>query len=397
MTRSQLAPGVEIVAVPGRGLAVRTADGEFLGVRTGEADEAALLARLSGTAANACGPGLDRLVRAFEDAGYAAPAPRAAPWPAERRDVLLMGDPVLTEPLAGYLRAAGAEPRTAASPACPETAAAVVWCLDGPVPPGLWDAADRLPERGVAWLRCHREGAQAYVEPLAVTAGDVTSAHVRARRLAATPAHRELNAYWTGPRTAGAPFRLTVAAAGLIAALLADDLTRWATGAPAAGTLPARRRLRRVDLRTLTVTEHPVLPVPSVASMPGDARLLSVAPVPGDTKHPSATPVPGDTKHPSATPIPGDTKHPSATPVPGDTKHPSATPIPGDTKHPSATPVPGDTKLPGAALTPANPNSRLTPADSGSRLTPANPDSPGAAPSPRVAGAPAAPAPENAG
>ncbi|MDG4866033.1 hypothetical protein P8605_48565, partial [Streptomyces sp. T-3] len=94
------------------------------------------------------------------------------------------------------------------------------------------------------------------------------SAHVRARRLAATPAHRELAAYWSGPRTTGAPVQLDAPAAGLLAALLADDLTRWATSAPDAGGLPARRRLRRVDLRTLIVTEHPVLPVPDIAPMP---------------------------------------------------------------------------------------------------------------------------------
>ncbi|MGP4110804.1 hypothetical protein ACTWP5_07790 [Streptomyces sp. 4N509B] len=269
MSRRQLAPGVAVVAVPGRGLAVRTADGEFLGVRTGEADRDALLTRLSGTSGEPDAE-LDRLCRAFEDAGYLTGEPRPTEWPAGRRDVWLVGDAALTEPLAAYLRAEGATPRPAEPDAVTDgrRPAAVVWCLDGPVPEGLWEAADRLPDRGVAWLRCHREGWQAYVEPLAAAAGDVTSAHVRARRLAATPAHRELSAYWNGPRTSGARVRLTAAAAGLLAALLAHDLTRWATDAPDTGGLPARRRLRRVDLRTLTVTEHPVLPVPDVAPMP---------------------------------------------------------------------------------------------------------------------------------
>jgi hypothetical protein len=323
VSRSQLAPGVEIVAVPGRGLAVRTADGEYLSVRTGDADDGALLSRLSGRSTGAPDAELDRLLRAFDGAGYLTDGPRHAEWPDGRRDVLLLGSPVLTEPLAVLLRASGAEPRSAepddlagvapvasaglagvaplagdatlatsgspvgatplaydelgsahqAAPGAPAGAvpAAVVWCLDGPVPEGLWDTADRLPERGTAWLRCHREGWQVCVEPLAAAPGDVTSAHVRARRLAATPAHRELAAYWSGPRTSGAPVRLTAPAAGLVAALLADDLTRWATGAPRSGGLPARRRLRRVDLRTLTVTEHPVLPVPAVAPMPGKA------------------------------------------------------------------------------------------------------------------------------
>ncbi|MGW1953299.1 hypothetical protein ACWCPI_11080 [Streptomyces sp. NPDC001920] len=272
MSRSQLAPGVEVVTVPGRGLAVRTADGEFLSVRTGEAHQDALLDRLAGTASDEPDAELARIVGAFEDAGYLTDGVRPTTWPAERRDVRLVGEPAVTGPLAAYLRAEGAEPRpTAPEEAADGRPAAVVWCLDGPVPEGLWDAADRLPERGVAWLRCHREGWQAYVEPLAAAAGDVTSAHVRARRRAATRAHRELDAYWTGPRTSGEAVRLTAAAAGLLAALLADDLTRWATDTPGHGSLPARRRLRRIDLRTLTVTDHPVLPVPDVAAMPGKA------------------------------------------------------------------------------------------------------------------------------
>jgi hypothetical protein len=309
VSRSQLASGVEVVTVPGRGLAVRTVDGEFLTVRTGDAPEDALLSRLAGGADGPSDAELDRLVGAFGDAGYLTAGPRPARWPAGSRDVRLLGDTALTEPLAGLLRASGAEPR----PAEPEDLirarsgdgpAAVVWCLDGPVPDGLWDVADRLPNHGIAWLRCHREGWQAYVEPLAAAPGDVTSAHVRARRLAATPAHRELAAYWTGPRTSGEPVRLTAPAAALLAALLADDLARWATdttgaGAPVpvtvtgtgtglpdietpgTGGIPARRRLRRVDLRTLTVTDHPVLPVPAVAPMPEKAER---APMPVKTE-----------------------------------------------------------------------------------------------------------------
>ncbi|WP_199547279.1 hypothetical protein [Streptomyces sp. N35] len=271
MSRSLLAPGVEVVAVPDGGLAVRTADGEFLRVAAGEAEQGELLSRLAGGPVERADAEVDRLVAAFEQAGYAEECGRAgrAVWPAGRRDVLLLGAPVLTKSLAGYLEAAGAAPRCG-RPGDWETGepAAVVWCLDGPVPEGLWDAADRLPERGIAWSRCHLEGWQAYVEPLAAEAGDVTSAQVRARRLAATPAHRELAAYWRGPRTTGSPVRLAEPSAGLLAALLADDLTRWATGAGDEGGLPARRGLRRVDLRTLTVTAHPVLPVPGVAAMP---------------------------------------------------------------------------------------------------------------------------------
>ncbi|MFC7993770.1 hypothetical protein ACFUV2_31245 [Streptomyces pilosus] len=281
MSRSRLAPGVEVVTVPGRGLAVRTPEGEFLGVRPGDADQEALLSLLAGDGTAPVDEEVERVVRAFAEAGYLTDGPHRSPWPAHRRDVRLLGDPVLTEPLAAHLTALGARPRTAPAAPPPGGASprtedlldgdprAVVWCLDGPVPDGLWDAADRLPEHGVAWLRCHREGRQAYVEPVAAAPGDVTSAHVRSRRLAATPAHRELAAYWSGPRTSGAPAGLSLPAAALLAALLADDLSRWATDAPDPAGLPARRRLRRVDLRTLTVTEHPVLPVPPVAPTPG--------------------------------------------------------------------------------------------------------------------------------
>ncbi|GGV53425.1 hypothetical protein [Streptomyces griseoflavus] len=284
MSRSRLAPGVELVTVPGRGLAVRTPEGEFLGVRPGDADEEALLSLLAGGGTAPADEELKRVLRAFEEAGYLTEGPHRPAWPAGRRDVRVLGDPVLTAPLCAHLAALGARPRT--TPAAPPSdgsptriedlldgdPGAVVWCLDGPVPDGLWDAADRLPEHGVAWLRCHREGRQAYVEPVAAAPGDVTSAHVRSRRLAATPAHRELAAYWSGPRTSGAPAGLSVTAAALLAALLADDLGRWATDAPAPAGLPARRRLRRVDLRTLTVTEHPVLPVPPVAPTPKKSR-----------------------------------------------------------------------------------------------------------------------------
>ncbi|MBJ6648089.1 hypothetical protein [Streptomyces sp. BSE7-9] len=280
MSRSRLVPGAEVVTVPGRGLAVRTPAGEFFTVRTGDVDEDALLSLLTGETTAPEDEGMERVIRAFEEAGYLTEAPPRPQWPAARQDVRILGDPVLTEPLAVQLAALGARPRTTPAVTDPGSSpvgiedlldghpSAVVWCLDGPVPDGLWDAADRLPEHGVAWLRCHREGWQAYVEPVAAAPGDVTSAHVRSRRLAATPAHRELAAYWSGPRTSGAPVRLAVPAATLLAALLADDLGRWATGASGPAGFPVRRRLRRVDLRTLTVTEHPVLPVPDVAPIP---------------------------------------------------------------------------------------------------------------------------------
>ncbi|MCK8681083.1 hypothetical protein [Streptomyces lichenis] len=273
----QLAPGVTLVTAPGQGLAVRTADGAFLRVDTADTDPAALTAALTGHPYGDSGtpaPELTDLIAAFEQAGYAAPAPADHPGRLDGRTVHLLGDAALTEPLAALIREEGGTVRpthpgelTAIS-GTGAAATAVVWCLDRPVPPGLWDDADRLPAHGTAWLRCHREGAQLWLEPFADRPGDVTSAHIRLRRLAATPAHRELAAYWAGHRSPEAAPPTTGAPAALAAALLAADLLAWAAADPGRGPLPVRRRLRRLDLRDLTVTEHPVLPVPDVAPLP---------------------------------------------------------------------------------------------------------------------------------
>ncbi len=74
MSRSRLVPGAEVVPVPGRGLALRTPEGEFFTIRTGNAREDALLALLTGAAEAPADDELERLVRAFEDAGHLATA-----------------------------------------------------------------------------------------------------------------------------------------------------------------------------------------------------------------------------------------------------------------------------------------------------------------------------------
>ncbi|QYA98600.1 hypothetical protein KZO11_36025 [Streptomyces anulatus] len=296
MTRSRLAPGTGIVTVPGGALVLRTSGGEFLRIDTGGVTGEDLVRRLAGEGApeddetsdeGAHTAELARLVEAFEAAGHALSTPPRAPLAG--RTVHVLGDPVLTAPVARCAGAEGAEvhritPDGVAelARAAPDVGAegrvAVVWCLDSPVPEGLWDTADRLPGRRIAWLRCHREGAHSWIEPLAADPGDVTSRHLRLRRLAATPAHRELAAYWAGHRTPDTGPHPTEASAALIAALLTADLIAWAwagagagAGVSRAAVLPVRRRLRRIDLRDLTLTEHPVLPVPDVAPLPAPA------------------------------------------------------------------------------------------------------------------------------
>ncbi|MFJ8233575.1 hypothetical protein ACIQ9E_27020 [Streptomyces sp. NPDC094448] len=299
MNTPRLKPGTALVAVPGRGLALRTPDGTFLRVDTADVPEEDLLRLFGGgplatpepppaagpvplpdaapatrTAPTATEPehtpASDRLLAAFEDAGYATrdPAP-AGDRPLTGTTLLLLGDPVLTRPVARLVRAAGAEPVPTAADDLPTRAVAgartaVVWCLDRPVPPGLWDRADRLSRDGVLWARCHREGAEAWLEPPASGPYGTTSADIRLRRLAATPAHRELAAYWAGSRTPDNGPRHTEASAACTAALLVHDLvTRLRLGPDR--TPPV---LRRIDLRDLTTTAHPVLPVPECAPLP---------------------------------------------------------------------------------------------------------------------------------
>ncbi|MFI7236595.1 hypothetical protein [Streptomyces cyaneofuscatus] len=271
MNRSRLAPGAGIVTAPGDRPVLRTSEGEFLRIDTGHIGPGELVDRLTEGEGPASSDELDRLIAAFVEAGHAVTEPRRPPLTG--RTVHLVGDPVLTEPLTRFAAAEGAEVHPATADDVAAIAGhrdtAVVWCLDSPVPEGLWDEADRLPARHTAWLRCHREGAHTWTEPLASAPGDVTAAHVRLRRLAATAAHRELAAYWAGHRTPDTGPHSTEPAAALIAALLTADLIAWASGEPRRGArLPARRRLRRIDLRDLTVTEHPVLPVPEVAPLP---------------------------------------------------------------------------------------------------------------------------------
>ncbi|MFD6798157.1 hypothetical protein [Streptomyces cyaneofuscatus] len=281
MNRSRLAPGAGIVTAPGDRPVLRTSDGEFLRIDTGHVGPGELVDRLTEGEGEPSSAGLDRLVAAFEEAGHAVTEPRRPPLTG--RIVHVLGDPVLTEPLARFAAAEGAEVHPVTADVLAGLAGrrdtAVVWCLDSPVPEGLWDEADRLPARHTAWLRCHREGAHTWTEPLASAPGDVTAAHVRLRRLAATAAHRELAAYWAGHRTPDTGPHPSEPAAALIAALLTADLIAWASGEPRRGEprsgeprkgarLPADRRLRRIDLRDLTVTEHPVLPVPEVAPLP---------------------------------------------------------------------------------------------------------------------------------
>lgn len=284
-----LGPGVTVFGVPDRGLALRTAHGEFLEINTDEATMRALPDALRGTAST-CAT-VERVVQAIltENPAGAQPQSGVTPGLGAGWRVLVLGDGALAQHMCEALAAAGAQPRIgtcaqarngATDVAAVRDTDAVLALADGPAPPE-WSELDVLPGRGIAWQRCSREGMQVLLEPVAATEGDVLHAHVRYRRRAVSIAYRELDGYWQASATGTAvhgPSPLGELEARFVAALAAADLRAWAHGSQRTGrpgwvpgttdrrtrTLPPARRLRRIDLRDLTVTDHPVLPVPPV-------------------------------------------------------------------------------------------------------------------------------------
>ncbi|WP_233160302.1 hypothetical protein [Pseudonocardia sp. MH-G8] len=302
---TRLRPGVALFDVPGRGAALRAADGTLLDIGLAPERIAALRewfdrppsGQPGSTPADPPGapaPGdAPAELAAFAEAGHLG-APRS--WPPERaRVVVLHGAGPVGAAVVAALRLAGAAPLPHPAGPSPDLLAEILamapWAVcavhAGPAP-RWWADLDVLPGHGVAWQRVAVEGRHALFEPVAAGPHDVGHRDVRARRLAAAGSgHRHLAAYWS----ATAPLDLDPADLALIAALAAADLRTWAVADPdvtdpdaadpdgvagdttdtaGAGSLvpaplPARLRLRVVDLDTASIAEHPVLPVPPCA------------------------------------------------------------------------------------------------------------------------------------
>ncbi|MFF0575365.1 hypothetical protein ACFY19_13040 [Streptosporangium saharense] len=220
---------------------LRTATGEFLPVQP------------------EIGEDLDQLdpgtLRAFEDRGLLVERePRYWPGP-----VAVVGGGAIALALSELLVRIGAEVHRVPTPDAALGCAAVSWCHDDH-PPAEWAKADvLLTERSIAWQRCSVEGATAVIEPISSGPEDLTHTDVRARRLAASASPGHLQAYWSSERRRG-PSPIGPAEAWFVAALLAADLEAWAA------RRTASRRLRMVDLISLTVTEQPILPLSAVSS-----------------------------------------------------------------------------------------------------------------------------------
>lgn len=284
----RLRPGVSVFEVPGRGSALREASGRLRGIDLPR-DTVEALTRWFDGVDPVPPPGLDPERGAFAAAGYLdeTPPPRTAIVTVAGRGALadavaaaLAGPGVqvrrrdldsLAAALAGEAgtgAATGTGTDTPTDTATGTGTDAVCAVADGPAP-AAWTALDTLPARGTAWFRLAVEGRHGILEPPAVHPDDAGHADVRARRLAAAGSgHPHLLAYWeaapdapTGPGDHA-----------LLAALLAADVRAWIAGhdTPATGdlvpaALPARRRLRVVDLDTAAIADHALLPVPDSA------------------------------------------------------------------------------------------------------------------------------------
>lgn len=280
----RLRPGVSVFEVPGRGSALREASGRLRGVDLPRSTVEALTRWFDG-ADPVPPPGLDPERGAFAAAGYLdeTPPPRTA-------TVTVAGRGALADAVAAALAGPGMQVRRRDLDSLAAALAgdsgtdsgtdigtgigtgtgtdAVCAVADGPAP-AAWTALDTLPAHGTAWFRLAVEGRHGILEPPAVHPDDAGHADVRARRLAAAGSgHPHLLAYWdaapdapTGPGDHA-----------LLAALLAADVRAWIAGhdTPATGdlvpaALPARRRLRVVDLDTAAIADHALLPVPDSA------------------------------------------------------------------------------------------------------------------------------------
>lgn len=217
------------------GWLLRTADGTEHTVLLDEADTGALLdALVTGTLPAL--PAARRALQALVLAGHAV-APDADPAPR----VAVSGAGPLAAAVVDALRATGAVP------VAPGEATTVVHLLDAtPGPTG--------PPAGE--LACWVEGHRLVLTPVAVSAPDTAARHRAAHRPAAPTEDGVVSG-----RPVPSP-RARV----LAAALIATEAVRRAEIAPA-GPRPVDRddHLATVlDLLTLHVTRHPVLPVPPV-------------------------------------------------------------------------------------------------------------------------------------
>ncbi|MDA2811904.1 hypothetical protein O4J56_14770 [Nocardiopsis sp. RSe5-2] len=194
-------------------------------------------------------------------------------WPAERRNVALIGHgaPVdaLADALDGWGLSATRFPDAADLPA-DQGWDLVIGYADSPRERAGWDTLDTLPERGTAWLRAYREGTVCFVDPIAVSTDDPTAEQVRRRRLAASPVPGELDAWQRGAAASPrAPEPLSPAASTLLTGRMLTVALAWAQRSD---TLEGYRSMLFMFVAaTGALSEHPVLAYDAPSAIAGAA------------------------------------------------------------------------------------------------------------------------------
>ena len=131
-----------------------------------------------------------------------------------------------------------------------------------------WSAqSDACAQAALPWTTCHLDGATAHLGPVHVPGATAGYRDLRGRRLAASALADELVLLWehldlvdAGAAAAPSPAWPAASGCAVLAALLVHDLLAVRVGgAPASGSAALE-----VDLETLRVQAHPVLPLPTV-------------------------------------------------------------------------------------------------------------------------------------
>lgn len=186
-------------------------------------------------------------------------AQHAAPIPG-REGITVAGDPADLAALTPTLLGLDATPRSPTSP----DRALIVQVVAGRT---QHSELDHLSIEGTGVLRCYREGDLFLINPLMLGPDDPTGSQVLRRRIAASPAAADLNA-WLDTAEEHTPGlgELDPVALDMAGGRLRQIIAAWQHNTAELPRL--RRTLWVLDCATLAASEHPVLAFPEPAARP---------------------------------------------------------------------------------------------------------------------------------
>ncbi|SBW22571.1 TOMM precursor leader peptide-binding protein [Protofrankia symbiont of Coriaria ruscifolia] len=208
--------------------------------------------------------GVERIIAALTERGVLVDPDHSLPVPAGWK-VHIEGDDPIPEKLLELL----------------DEAECTVGCVDEHVvarsdvivscaqwlPDARWRQLDSwCTEHRTPWHGCHAEGATFVIGPLSIPGRTASYRDTRGRRLAAAALPDELIAHWAylDSDAVKPAVRFTPAAVSVLAGLLAADLLALAAGTG----VPSEGHQLVIDLATLSITRHRVLPLPELAINP---------------------------------------------------------------------------------------------------------------------------------